>query len=117
MATRSVLIRSLRYTRNPAFTPFFRLRYRSLATSNTPPESGSPNSPPAPPKQKSWLTRKLDSSPTAKRIFIKLANAMGYGSPKQVAGRRAFNLYQDLCVGRADEESAFWMTGKFSSYQ
>jgi hypothetical protein len=46
---------------------------------------------------------------------VKIANAMGYGSPKQVAGRRAFNMYQDLCVRRADEESAFWTTGKFGS--
>jgi hypothetical protein len=47
---------------------------------------------------------------------VQVANAMGYGSPRQVAGRRAFNMYQDLCVRRADEESVFWRTGEFNSY-
>jgi len=115
MATRLVLFCNLKHTRNPAFTPIIRLRYRCLSTSNVPPESTS-NSPPASPKQQSWLTRKINSSPRAKRIFVQVANAMGYGSPRQVAGRRAFNMYQDLCVRRADEESVFWRTGEFNSY-
>lgn len=37
-----------------------------------------------------------------------MANIMGYGSPKQVAGRRAFAMYEQLCVVRPDEDMAFW---------
>lgn len=108
MTTRSFLICSLRHTRNAAFTPIVRARYRGLVSSNAPPESSTSNTH----KQQSWLTRKINSSPRAKRIFVKFAYAMGYGSPRQVAGRRAFNMYLDLCIGRADQERVFWTTGE-----
>lgn len=115
MATRSIFICSLRNTRNTALIPVIRPRYRCLTTSNAPAGNGPSSSHPSPhKKQQSWLTRKINSSPSAKSAFVKLANAMGYGSPKQVAGRRAFNMYRDLCVGRADEESVFWVNGELS---
>jgi cytochrome b pre-mRNA-processing protein 3 len=41
---------------------------------------------------------------------------MDYGNPRHFAGRRAFNLYQDLCVGKADKESAYWTDGELSSH-
>ena len=47
----------------------------------------------------------------ARAAFFKLLNVMGYGSAKQYAGRRTFVMYSNLCVPRADEESAFWREG------
>ena len=41
--------------------------------------------------------------------FTKL---LGYGSKKQIAGRRAFLLYERLCAARPDEEREFWQGGK-----
>ena len=40
-----------------------------------------------------------------------LAKTLGYGSPKQVAGRRAFVLYENVCALRPDEENVFWQRG------
>jgi cytochrome b pre-mRNA-processing protein 3 len=60
------------------------------------------------------LTRTVESSPTALRIFLKVTNVLGYGSAKQVAGRRSLVLYEQLCAPRADEEAAFWQDGELS---
>lgn len=40
-----------------------------------------------------------------------LANSLGYGSPRQLAGRRAFVLYQNVCAVRPDEDKVFWQRG------
>lgn len=64
-----------------------------------------------PTREPSWLTRKLKQSPTAMRAFLKVFGALGYGSSKQIAARRALALYGQLCSGRADEDSAFWAKG------
>ena len=48
----------------------------------------------------------------AKLVFMRLISLMGYGSAKQYAGRRAFAMYEKLCVPRADEERAFWQDGE-----
>jgi hypothetical protein len=64
----------------------------------------------APPEQ-SWLTRKLKQSPTAMRAFLKVFGALGYGSSRQVAARRALALYDQLCAGRAEEDRGFWAEG------
>ncbi|KAF8486757.1 hypothetical protein F5888DRAFT_1760218 [Russula emetica] len=61
-----------------------------------------------PTREPSWLTRKLKQSPMAMRAFLKVFGALGYGSSKQIAARRALALYEQLCSGRADEDSAFW---------
>lgn len=63
-----------------------------------------------PPHPKSWLTRKVQSSPTAMNVFLSVTNVLGYGSPKQVAGRRSFAIYEQLCA-RADEDHIFWRQG------
>ncbi|KAH8998332.1 hypothetical protein EDB86DRAFT_3064173 [Lactarius hatsudake] len=62
----------------------------------------------APPPEQSWLTRKLKQSPTAMRVFLKVFGALGYGSSRQVAARRALALYEQLCAGRAEEDREFW---------
>ncbi|KAI9449711.1 hypothetical protein BJY52DRAFT_1306179 [Lactarius psammicola] len=62
----------------------------------------------APPPEQSWLTRKLRQSPTAMRVFLKVSGALGYGSSRQVAARRALALYEQLCAGRAEEDREFW---------
>ncbi|KAF8470447.1 hypothetical protein DFH94DRAFT_771298 [Russula ochroleuca] len=59
-------------------------------------------------REPSWLTRKLKQSPTAMRVFLKVFGALGYGSLRQIAARRALALYEQLCTGRAEEDSAFW---------
>ena|SRR6266849_6337347 len=64
-----------------------------------------------PTRQPSWLTRKLKQSPMAMRAFLKVFGALGYRSSKQIAARRALALYEQLCSGRADEDSAFWAEG------
>ncbi|KAF8873081.1 ubiquinol-cytochrome C chaperone-domain-containing protein [Infundibulicybe gibba] len=61
-----------------------------------------------PPHEKSWLTRKVETSPTALKVFTHLTNALGYGSPKQVAGRRGFVLYGHVCAVKPDQDAAFW---------
>ncbi|TFK57650.1 hypothetical protein OE88DRAFT_1651503 [Heliocybe sulcata] len=40
--------------------------------------------------------------------FMGVSRLLGYGSPKQLANRRAMALYQELCVNKADEEIQFW---------
>ena len=74
----------------------------------------SPKNAPQPPtRAKSWLTRKVESSPSAMKIFLKLTNLLGYGSPKQVAGRRAFALYDQVCAVKPDQDRSFWQDGVF----
>ncbi|KAH9916481.1 uncharacterized protein B0H18DRAFT_1215083 [Fomitopsis serialis] len=89
-------------------------RHARLASSTPPPAQQQQPAEPAPgpstthPREKSWLTKKVEASPALKRVFLKAANVMGYGSPKQVAGRRAFAMYEQLCIVRPDEDRAFW---------
>ncbi|KAI0253586.1 hypothetical protein BJV78DRAFT_1280900 [Lactifluus subvellereus] len=58
--------------------------------------------------EQSWLTRKLKQSPMAMRAFLRVFGALGYGNSRQVAARRAFALYEQLCAGRAEEDREFW---------
>ncbi|KAI0759523.1 hypothetical protein BD413DRAFT_462098, partial [Trametes elegans] len=55
-----------------------------------------------------WLATKIRQSPAAKKAFLAIAGLLGYGTPKQYAGRRVYNMYSSLCVPRADDEAAFW---------
>ncbi|CDO75213.1 hypothetical protein BN946_scf184958.g1 [Trametes cinnabarina] len=87
---------------------------RSLTSQQQPPPSPPPSSspeparePPPPPPQ-TWLTKAIKQSPAAKEVFLTLAGLLGYGSAKQYAGRRAFNMYSHICISRPDEEAAFW---------
>lgn len=93
-------------------TPFTYLQY-----STVPPKptlgSATPyahSKPPPPPK--TWLATKLKQNPTALRAFLGFTKLLGYGSKKQIAGRRAFLLYERLCAARPDEEREFWQGGK-----
>jgi hypothetical protein len=47
----------------------------------------------------------------AMQAFLKIFGALGYGSSRQIAARRALALYEHLCTGRAEEDSAFWAKG------
>ncbi|KAF8623160.1 hypothetical protein AX15_006479 [Amanita polypyramis BW_CC] len=59
-------------------------------------------------REKTWLTHKVETSPTAKTVFTVLTKLLGYGSLKQVAGRRAFVLYEGVCATKPDEDKEFW---------
>jgi cytochrome b pre-mRNA-processing protein 3 len=65
----------------------------------------------APKREPSWLTRKLKQSPIALRAFLRVFGALGYGSKRQVAARRALGLYEQLCANRAEEDHRFWAEG------
>ncbi|KAF5350875.1 hypothetical protein D9758_010509 [Tetrapyrgos nigripes] len=58
--------------------------------------------------KKSWLTHKIETSPTWRYWFMQATTLLGYHTPKQVAGRRAFFLYQELCATVPDANRAFW---------
>ena len=45
------------------------------------------------------------------RAFLRVFGAMGYGSSRQIAARRALALYEQLCAGRAEEDRRFWAEG------
>ena len=45
------------------------------------------------------------------KVFLKTFGALGYGSSRQVAARRALALYEQLCAGRAEEDREFWAQG------
>ncbi|KIY54006.1 hypothetical protein FISHEDRAFT_63202 [Fistulina hepatica ATCC 64428] len=55
-----------------------------------------------------WLTRKVLSSPTWRKNFMRLVTLLGYNTPQQVAGRRSFVLYERVCAVRPDDEADFW---------
>ncbi|KAI0357314.1 hypothetical protein OH77DRAFT_1451631 [Trametes cingulata] len=90
------------------------------ALSSQPPSPHQPQSPPPSPSSSSsssksrrpppqtWLAKTIKQSPAAKKAFLSLAGLLGYGSAKQYAGRRAYNMYSELCIPRPDDEAAFW---------
>ena len=63
----------------------------------------------------SWLTRKVEESPIWRSLFFRFTNLVGYGSPKQLAGRRAFVLYERICAVKPDEDRVFWQDGEYQS--
>ncbi|KAH9980901.1 hypothetical protein BGW80DRAFT_1453853 [Lactifluus volemus] len=85
---------------------------RSYASSSSPKPIPGPTKPyrheKAPTPEQTWLTRKLKQSPTSMRVFLKIFGALGYGSSRQVAARRALALYQQLCASREEEDREFW---------
>ncbi|KAF8225210.1 hypothetical protein L208DRAFT_1425509 [Tricholoma matsutake] len=74
----------------------------------TAPKTRHIGNPPQKTQEKSWLTRKVEASSSAMKIFLKLTNLLGYGSPKQIAGRRAFALYNKICAVQPDQDRSFW---------
>ncbi|KAH9989047.1 hypothetical protein BJV74DRAFT_773193 [Russula compacta] len=85
---------------------------RSYASVPAPKPTAGPTKPyqhqKGPTREQSWLTRKLKQSPLAMRAFLRVFGALGYGSSRQVAARRALALYEQLCAGRAEEDREFW---------
>ncbi|KAJ3730568.1 hypothetical protein C8R42DRAFT_715239 [Lentinula raphanica] len=61
-----------------------------------------------PERPKSWLTHKVETSPTVKYWFMKVMSLLGYHSPKQRAGLRTFLLYERVCAVTPDAEKDFW---------
>lgn len=103
MVARSILARHLRNYKGQLRVVQYPARY--LTTKPQPP-----------PPQTSWLTRKVQSSPTALKVFLKFTNALGYGSPTQIAGRRAFVLYDKVCAVKPDEDRVFWQQGELFTF-
>jgi len=60
---------------------------------------------------KSWLTQKIESSPAARKWFLTIVKGLGYDSPKQLAGRRAFVLYERVVALTPDTNVTFWQKG------
>jgi cytochrome b pre-mRNA-processing protein 3 len=99
----------------PILTQLHAYSLRQYASAPTPAPTPGPSKPyrreKGPTREPSWLTRKLKQSPTAMGAFLKVFGALGYGSSKQIAARRALALYERLCAGRAEEDSVFWAKG------
>ncbi|KAH9018118.1 hypothetical protein EDB85DRAFT_2294643 [Lactarius pseudohatsudake] len=105
----------LRPLRHPLCTQRSAYILRSYVSAPVPKPTPGPTNPyqheKVPPPEQSWLTRKLKQSPTGMRVFLKVFGALGYGSSRQVAARRALALYEQLCAGRAEEDRDFWAQG------
>ena len=116
----SILLRSLRNQTSPHrnLSHYYSTTRRCITTKTPPqktqpkPSNNSKNSNHEP-KKTSWLTRKVEESPTWRSFFFRFTNLIGYGSPKQLAGRRAFILYEKICAVKPDEDRAFWQDGEF----
>ncbi|KAI6101803.1 hypothetical protein F5141DRAFT_1135777 [Pisolithus sp. B1] len=105
MASRPLLrassaVRHVRRYRQPVH-----IRFLSTLPSKDVPKDASGQTPA---RQQSWLTQNVKSNPVLYTIFLGLARALGYGSPQQLANRRALHLYNHLCAQRVDEEPDFW---------
>ena len=89
---------------------------RCLVTTPPPPEIPQP--PPKPYRyekaepKRSWAVQKIRANPTALKIVQALGRAMGYGSTKQVAGRRTLAMYERVCAFKASEDRVFWQEGE-----
>lgn len=90
-----------------------RLAQHAVRLMATAPKTRHIGNPPQKTQEKSWLTRKVEASSSAMKIFLKLTNLLGYGSPKQIAGRRAFALYNKICAVQPDQDRSFWQDGVF----
>ncbi|KAJ3997634.1 hypothetical protein F5050DRAFT_1711134 [Lentinula boryana] len=71
-------------------------------------EVGEDGSLHVPERPKSWLTHKVETSPTVRYWFMKITALLGYHSPKQRAGLRTFLLYERVCAVTPDAERSFW---------
>lgn len=84
---------------------------RTLATPTGPAKPYHHEKPPPPPP--TWLTVQLRKNPLAMKLFLNMMSVFGYGSVKQIAARRALNIYDQHCSGKAEEEMEFWRDGEF----
>lgn len=87
---------------------------RTLATPTGPTKPYHHEKPPPPPP--TWLTVQLRKNPLAMKLFLNMMSIFGYGSQKQIAARRALNIYDQHCSGKAEEEKEFWRDGEFFSW-
>src|SRR6266511_1475084 len=62
-------------------------------------------------QEKTWLTRRVEASPVTRNLFFAVTNLLGYGSTKQVAGRRTFAIYKRIAARAPDQEREFWQQG------
>ncbi|KAF4622225.1 hypothetical protein D9613_008963 [Agrocybe pediades] len=83
------------------------------ASTSTTSTTSSSSSNPEPEQQKSWLTRKVESSPAVRSAFLAFTGLLGYNSKTQVAGRQARAFYEDVCAVRPDEDREFWQKDCF----
>ena len=89
-------------------------RLRRLATATPPPETPQPAPSSKPCRyekaepERSWLVQKIRANPVALKTVRALGRALGYGSTKQVAGRRTLAIYEQVCAVKASEDRAFW---------
>ncbi|PPQ99655.1 hypothetical protein CVT26_009189 [Gymnopilus dilepis] len=111
MVSRSLLLRYLRNHHIPRLPPQHTVRSTSTKpsskSSSTTPQNVEPERP------KSWLTQQVETSPIARKLFFGFTNLLGYGSEKQLAGRRALALYEHLCAVKPDQELKFWQQDCF----
>ncbi|KAI0791148.1 hypothetical protein C8Q75DRAFT_716400 [Abortiporus biennis] len=113
MVPRSILAHRLRHPQLPLSSLVLRAGLATPPSTPLKPLTGplkpyEHKKPPPPPQ--SWLTRKLKENPAALRAFLGFSTLLGYGSAKQVAGRRAYFLYDRLCAVKAEEEKDFWQS-------
>ena len=107
----SILLRSLRNPSYPGNLSYYASRCITTKIPQIPQPKPSNHAP-----KKSWLTRKVEESPMWRALFFQFTNLIGYGSPKQLAGRRSFVLYDEICAVKPDEDRAFWQDGEFALY-
>lgn len=91
-------------------------RVRHLANKSNVFSATLPATPPEKKPQKNWLTRRVESSPLSKKVFLAFTNLLGYGSPKQIAGRRTFAIYEKIAAIKPDEDREFWQQGASTTY-
>ncbi|KAF9647297.1 hypothetical protein BDM02DRAFT_3117313 [Thelephora ganbajun] len=58
--------------------------------------------------ERSWVVQKIRANPFTFKIVRALVRVMGYGSTKQVAGRRTLAMYEQVCAVKASEDRIFW---------
>ena len=65
--------------------------------------------------ERSWVVQKIRANPIALKVVRALGRAMGYGSTKQVAGRRTLAMYEQVCAVKASQDRLFWQGEHFPS--
>ncbi|KAG6837468.1 hypothetical protein H0H93_009011 [Arthromyces matolae] len=101
MVARALLLRQLRHANHLSLQKS--VRYYAKRVEPAPQSPARPTQ-----QQQSWLTRKVKSSPAAMKIFVGLTNLFGYNSPKQIAARRSFVLYEHVVAATPDVDTQFW---------
>ena len=92
---------------------------RRFVTAPPPPEAPQPTPSSKPYRyekaepERSWVVQKIRANPIAFKVVRALARAMGYGSTKQVAGRRTLAMYEQVCAVKASEDRVFWQEGEY----